>query len=248
MEGRTGWRVVHHPRTTSTNDVARDVAHGARTVVVADEQTAGRGRAGRTFASPPGGLYASLVVDVPAEDIPAGVVALVALAAAEAIEGVTDAAVAVKWPNDLWIGRRKVGGILLERRGDGLVVAGIGVNLMAVPAELPASVRAGIASLADVAPAAPARDDLLEALLLGVDRLQALRAGDDGAVRIESAWRQRIALLGRRVTFTLAGTRHEGVLQDVSLHRGLLVGAGDSPPVWRAAEHVSDLAPADRTI
>ncbi len=244
----SGWRIEHRLATASTNDDAMEPALGPRTVVVADAQAAGRGRAGRVFASPAGGLYASLVLSVPPEDMPAGVVALVALAGAEAIDACMPVATAIKWPNDLWIRERKVGGILLERRGDGAVVAGIGINVAAAPADLPEDVRPYVTALAEEGDDAPSRDTLLLALLGAVDRLQALRAGPDGAASVEAAWRARLALLGASVTYTYAGTAHEGVLEDIALHEGLLVRDPVSGPVWRTAAHVQDLRPAGRTI
>lgn len=242
-----GWHVVHHGETPSTNDLALRGDLGPRAVVVADRQTAGRGRAGRAFASPQGGLYASLVLAVPPEDVPAGVVALVALAGAEAIEALVPADAAIKWPNDLWLAGRKVGGILLERREDGAVVAGIGINIAATPTDLPPALADHVTHLAAHG-AAPTRDDALLALLAAVDRLTALRGGAEGLAAIEAPWRARLALIGVAVSYRLGGTTYEGVLEDVSLREGLLVRDPVSGPVWRAAEHVQDLRPAGRTI
>ncbi len=248
LEARSGWRIRHHAAVASTNDEAR-TAPGPRCLVVADRQTAGRGREGRAFASPAGGLYASLVLAVPPEDVPAGVVALVALAAAEAIDAVVGTPrAAIKWPNDLWLAGRKVGGILLERRDDGHVVAGIGINVAAVPADLPADLRPHVGALADAGGDDVTRDDVLLALLAAVDRRQAARATAEGAATIEAAWKARLALLGEPVTYTHAGRVHAGVLEDVSLAAGLLVRDPVSGPVWRAGEHVQDLRPAGRRI
>jgi BirA family biotin operon repressor/biotin-[acetyl-CoA-carboxylase] ligase len=247
---RTGWTVYHRPVTASTNDDARalrDEGAPARTVVVADRQTAGRGRAGRRFASPEGGLYASLLLDADPALVPGGIVALVAVAAAEAVEGACGGPAAIKWPNDLWLGGRKVGGILLERAQAGRpVVAGLGLNLRAVPPDLPPAVRAVAAALDDVAPAPVVRDDLLAALLEAVDGWQARLPA--GLSDLEGAWRARMALVGERVVMRCAGRPAEGVLEDVSLARGLLVRDGRSGAVWRPAEHVQDLGPAERRI
>jgi BirA family transcriptional regulator, biotin operon repressor / biotin---[acetyl-CoA-carboxylase] ligase len=107
---------VHHRRTDSTNDRARELAvagapHG--TLVTADEQTAGRGRQGRAWTAPPStALLASLVV----RDLGAAG-ALLPLAAAvatcEACEAHATVRCAIKWPNDVWIGGRKAAGILI---------------------------------------------------------------------------------------------------------------------------------------
>ena len=74
VERRTGWKVVAYPVVASTNDeaaVLRDAGIGPRLVVIADRQLAGRGRGGRRFESPVGGLYASLLVSVRSVDLPA---------------------------------------------------------------------------------------------------------------------------------------------------------------------------------
>lgn len=132
--GAFGARVVRLAQTPSTNDVAtRLAADGAPegTVVVADEQTRGRGRLGRAWHSPPGsGLYLSVVFrptdGMPDEAAGAAVARLLTLAAgvaaAEAVRGATGLAVELKWPNDLVIGRprRKLAGLLAE----GSTVAG----------------------------------------------------------------------------------------------------------------------------
>lgn len=94
--------------------------------LVAERQNAGRGRQGRTWASPPGNLYASGLIKVGADNPPAPTLALVAGIAV--IDALGTPGLALKWPNDVLAGRAKVAGILLERRNDAVVV-GVGVNL-----------------------------------------------------------------------------------------------------------------------
>ena len=138
--------------TTSTMDVASKlVAEGARhgTVVVADEQTAGRGRRGSTWQSPPGaGLYLSLIARQPGANL-----SLVTLAAGvavrEGIEAATGLKADLKWPNDLIIDRHKLAGILAEGIAVGTpaqaVVIGVGINLQ--PAAYPPEVSARATSI-----------------------------------------------------------------------------------------------------
>src|SRR5262245_7156801 len=125
----------------STNDEARRLAeegaaHG--TVVVADVQTAGRGRLGRPWTSPPGGLWFSIIMRP--EGGPSPVLSLhLAAAACRAIRVVTGREALVDWPNDIVLPPRylKAGGVLLETRGTGWVVAGIGLDAnVEVPPEL----------------------------------------------------------------------------------------------------------------
>jgi len=117
----------------STSDRALELAvagAGPFTVVIADEQIRGRGRRGASWHSAPGaGLWMSVVL--PSGDAPSWLPLLVGLAAAEAIEEATGVlAVGLKWPNDLVLRGRKVGGILCESAG-GAVAAGIGINVRA---------------------------------------------------------------------------------------------------------------------
>ncbi|MGH9312738.1 MAG: biotin--[acetyl-CoA-carboxylase] ligase, partial [Vicinamibacterales bacterium] len=133
-----GRRVLHLEVTGSTNDeAARLAAHGAEsgTLVIADAQTAGRGRLGRSWFSPPGaGLYASIVMRLPCA--PPLLTLAGGVALAEGLRCATGLAVELKWPNDLMApgGRRKLGGILTEGSSEGgllaFVVFGFGINLL----------------------------------------------------------------------------------------------------------------------
>jgi BirA family biotin operon repressor/biotin-[acetyl-CoA-carboxylase] ligase len=137
--------VLRLATVTSTNDVAATLPEGS--VVVADEQTAGRGRRGHGWFSPPGsGLYVSVVLTPSRAADPRRATMLLTLAAgvgiAEGIETGSGLAVDLKWPNDLQIGGRKVGGILAEASSSGDVVAavvlgfGLNVRSSAFPPEL----------------------------------------------------------------------------------------------------------------
>jgi BirA family transcriptional regulator, biotin operon repressor / biotin---[acetyl-CoA-carboxylase] ligase len=141
-----GWSGRFAPRVTSTQDVARAAAQAgapSRWLVVADEQTAGRGRHGRGWLAEPGsGLLVSIVFRERAP-IAWRYTSLTALALAEAIEQVApDARVAIKWPNDLLLDGRKLAGVLAESSWDGeqlLLIVGLGVNVGSAPENLPAT-------------------------------------------------------------------------------------------------------------
>lgn len=128
-----GWRLHHKPETVSTNLDARAGMHGD--VYTADFQTAGRGRLDHKWLSPPGAnLMMSAVLSVGglSPEAVATLPLVVGLAVVQAIGGLLSAAeaqkVALKWPNDVLIGGRKVAGILCERNGE-TVVVGIGINV-----------------------------------------------------------------------------------------------------------------------
>ncbi len=140
-------QVELHSRIASTNLRARElVAQGAPpfTVVVADEQSGGRGRSGKGWHSPPGGLWISVLLPPPADGPHGRVSILLGVATAEALEEVAGVEIGLKWPNDLLLTASeggevlgKVGGILCEvASGTGhraLLVAGFGVNLLRFP-------------------------------------------------------------------------------------------------------------------
>jgi BirA family biotin operon repressor/biotin-[acetyl-CoA-carboxylase] ligase len=207
---------VHHRATDSTNERAKRLAaagapHG--TLVTADEQSAGRGRQGRVWTAPPGGaLLLSLIVRG-LEERHALLPLAAAVAVSEACEATAGVTCAIKWPNDVWIERRKVSGILIEGRPqEGWAVLGIGVNVSteAFPDEI-AEIATSLALAAGGS--APSRDSVLEALLLSLDRLLGAPAPD-----VLAQWRQRDALLGAPVAWdggrgTAAGVTDAGALR-----------------------------------
>ena len=149
--GGLGQRVLYFPIVDSTNSVASAIAgagDGGGAVIIADAQTAGRGRRGRTWFSPPGsGLYISVVIEfAPGRGDAERATALLTLAAgvalAETVEVATGLRPEIKWPNDLLVHRRKVAGILAEgaTTGGGVasVILGYGINVGAssLPPEL----------------------------------------------------------------------------------------------------------------
>lgn len=248
FEQRTGWRVHHHALTDSTNDDAaalRDAGAPARTLVLADAQRTGRGREGRRFASPPGGLYVSLLVRVPRENVPHGLVALAAVAAAEAVEAVTSVQLDIKWPNDLWLGSAKVGGILVEAADLALpATIGLGINLAGVPEDLEVPVRAETTALELHTTAPVDRTLLLEALVRRLDAWCAALAAPAGEAGLEAAWLGRMQLIGAPVVMTYRGARREGILDAVSLTRGLCLRERGDRSVWLPGNLVQDLRPA----
>jgi BirA family transcriptional regulator, biotin operon repressor / biotin---[acetyl-CoA-carboxylase] ligase len=200
-----GARLLGHPRlhlrtTTSTNDRARTLAaagapHG--TVVSAAEQTAGRGRQGRTWSAPPGrALLVSIVLRAPPTLLP--------LAAALAVAEIAGAEARIKWPNDVLVDGRKIAGILAEGRPqDGWAVLGIGVNVALRIEDLPPELHdtAGTLGLepADVEPT-------LQRLLAILERTLAL-----GEAALLDAYRARDALDGQEVRWASGRGRAAGI-------------------------------------
>jgi BirA family biotin operon repressor/biotin-[acetyl-CoA-carboxylase] ligase len=188
-----GPRELRIASVTSTQEVARDLPVGS--VVVADHQTAGRGRLDREWQAPPStALLASFVLARhPLMSLAAGV------AAAEAC----GPQVRLKWPNDLMLDGRKLGGILVEASRDRAVV-GIGINLTWAP---PGAARLD-----------RSRDELLDLLR---DNL-ALWTAEPNA-KILERWRQLSDTIGRRVRIELPGRTFEGTAEDIAEDGSLIV-------------------------
>lgn len=148
-------------------------------IVVADHQTAGRGRLGRTWETPPGkALLVSILLRPPDERNPAEISLVAGVAVADALERMLGLSVQLKWPNDVMLRRRKVAGCLAEARDD-VVVLGIGVNVNQTRDELPAT--AG--SVLTLTGRELDREDLLATLLEDlVARYRAWSEGGLGAV------------------------------------------------------------------
>ena len=220
----TGLGVSFFDSIDSTNTECRRrlEAGEGRCLVLADTQTAGRGRRGRRFFSPPGaGLYLSLGFR-PAGGAASvsGITTYTAVAAAEAISRLSGIECGIKWVNDLYLDGKKVCGILAESFG-GAVVVGVGVNLTesAAPQELRA-----IVGWLD-------RGDIRDALAVELARaLLAYVPGDCGHIE---AYRRRCLVLGRHVRFGEAG---KGVAAAVLDDGALLVQTPDGPVELRSGE------------
>ena len=226
------WRIHRHERVTSTNDLAARLAEqGAAEgcVVVADAQSAGRGRQGRSWSSPDGaGLYVSAVLR-PRSDVAPLVTIAAGVAIAEAIQSATGLDPTLKWPNDLFVGSRKLAGILAEAGSSSTgvqhVVLGFGINVL--PAAFPPDVASRATSLEGELGRLVDRGHLLHACL---DRL-ASRYQDlhQGRITIVlDAWRARAApLLRRRVEWETGETRASGIAESIDDTGALLIRTDD---------------------
>jgi BirA family transcriptional regulator, biotin operon repressor / biotin---[acetyl-CoA-carboxylase] ligase len=239
-----------HPVAISTNDLAlarlaAGAPHGH--LVVADEQTGGRGRRGRAWHSPPGvAIHASLVLrgERPLA-APTALVAAVALGIAEGLEASAEVGVGIKWPNDLWVGGRKVAGILVEARGyvpaAPAVVVGFGVNVSTAGDQLPADLRDVATSLVLASGRAIDRGAVLRAVLEALEpRVERVLAGGADP-RLHEDYRARSVLLGRRVELLDADRPLRGTVADLSATDGLLLRTDDGACRHVPAEHVRDV-------
>jgi BirA family biotin operon repressor/biotin-[acetyl-CoA-carboxylase] ligase len=238
-----GDRIIFFNTIGSTSDVALALAvdgNAEGVVVIADEQTAGRGRLGRRWFSPPGsGLYVSTVLQPStARADPQRATSLLTLAAglalAEAIEAVTGLRVDIKWPNDLLIARRKLGGILAEavgverlaaQRGIASVVLGYGINIRSTA--YPPDLRDRATSLETALGRPIDRAAMCVETVAAVSRrYRDLLAGRFDAIL--DGWRGRAPeSRGVRVTWSTPSGPRSGVTAGIDDRGALLVRVGD---------------------
>jgi len=208
-----GWRVEVLPETGSTNAVVAERARAGEEpglVVVAERQTAGRGRLDRQWLSPPrAGLTFSVLLAPPPAQL-SWVPLMGGLAVATAVREQTGVDAVLKWPNDVLVGDRKLAGLLAEAV-DGKVVLGIGLNVTTRREELPVEQATSLAlEGADTTD----RDTLLRAVLRALSFGEAQR----------SAYRQLCSTLGRQVRVELpGGDSVEGTAQEVDDQGRLVV-------------------------
>ncbi|MPZ92000.1 MAG: biotin--[acetyl-CoA-carboxylase] ligase [Actinobacteria bacterium] len=202
-------------------------------LVVADSQTAGRGRWGRMWLAQPGaGLMFSVVLRPEAPMHPGLITAAGGLAVAGALERTTGLRAAIKWPNDVIINERKVSGVLVETRSVGhamnAVVLGAGINLHWRSSDLPAEIAESATSIAQELELSgrgrvPPRAELLAAVLGDLEGLYEDLGSRSGRVRIIERATARSSILGGEVTVRFAdGSSISGVAASLG-HDGALV-------------------------
>lgn len=221
-----GGAVHYFDTTTSTMDESRAIALGAPegTIVVAETQTRGRGRLGRNWSSPKyKGIYVSIILKPGILPSQAPVLAL--LAAVGICEGIAEATgirAGIKWPNDIILGGKKLGGILTELDAEldtiRFVVVAFGLNVNNGAGEL----VDGAVSLRQHADENVDRAALLRAVLRAVER-EYLAFGSSGPGPTLEKWRSFNVTLGRRVKVDCRGDRVEGEAVDIDADGGLLV-------------------------
>jgi len=208
-----GFTFRYVPECPSTNDLALE--YGAGSVVVAGRQSAARGRMGRSFSAEDGGLYVSVCVapPCPMQDAPA-LAALMAVAARDAIGGEAQ----IKWPNDIYMGGKKVCGILSESK-NGLLIFGFGINITnELPAELTQAGRVEAE-----------RESLLTALMNRVAEIVAGYPANREALLQDYA--HNCCTLDHLVNVTYRGMPMTGFACGIDKHGGLMVMTQESRTV-----------------
>lgn len=228
-------RTLHHyDELPSTNAKAFELAHEGGfhgEVIVAEHQTQGKGRRGRTWVSPPGkSLALSLILrpDIP----PARAPELTLVAAVALAETLRDSGVeaSIKWPNDIQIDGKKVAGILTELSADiervHFIVLGLGVNLNAEAADFPPEV-AEIATSVSIARKSRVHRALFTAALLAKLEEWVDTWTDQGFEPVRVAWKRLASTLGQEILVKAEGKELRGVAEDIDPSGALLLRVGD---------------------
>ena len=226
-----GREVYCFRETKSTQTVAHELAQGGAeegTVVLAEEQTAGKGRMGRSWFSPPGeGIWTSVILRPAIAPSQMGRVLLAcAVAVAEAIRKETELPALIKWPNDLLIRERKAGGILTEMTAEvGLVkfvVVGIGINVNVDREKFPEELRKRATSLKEEMGKEVSRLHLFQEILRTLEEY-CLLLKDRQFEKVANRWRELSTTLERQIRIFFQGEIIEGQATDIDSDGALLV-------------------------
>ncbi|OGO74374.1 MAG: biotin--[acetyl-CoA-carboxylase] ligase [Chloroflexi bacterium RIFCSPLOWO2_12_FULL_71_12] len=211
-----GREIEHHARITSTQDRARELVDAGcgPMVVVADEQTAGRGRQGRTWSAPPGTSLLASWVFRPLPSDPALFALLAGVAVARALEALGVPGARLKWPNDVQLGGKKLAGTLgdaVTAPDGGALVLGIGVNAGQSAADL-----GELAAMATSCRIEGHEVDRLALLARITAQLDLLAASPDERRTALDEWRSRSSVLGREVEVRGAAGSVRGLAREVA--------------------------------
>ena len=223
IRGEMGRDIVSLGVVDSTNSFAMELAykgalHG--TVVIADSQTKGRGQKGRTWISPSGGnIYMSVILTPPMELKEATLLTIMGgVACCNALRNTTGLPVEIKWPNDLMVSHKKLGGILTEIKsvGDKIVYAvmGIGINVTAALEDFPPEVRTIATSVRNEMGGPWSINLLMAEILNRLDHWYCILA-QEGKDTLLNEWRRLTSMMGRPVQITVGKEMIKGLAHDI---------------------------------
>ncbi len=224
-----GQEITCYPSLPSTNDMAKQKAQeGAKegTVIVAEEQTAGRGRIKRRWLSPRGSIALSIILYPPLDYLPC-LIMVASLAVTRSIEQVTGLKAKIKWPNDVLVNDKKICGILVESdvRGNKVdyAVIGIGINVNLEVSDFP-RIAPMATSLSRELGRDVSRRDMVQGLLAQAEKLYLALAAGDSVFR---QWRDNLVTLGKKVQVSSGEATCRGIAESVAADGSLLLRQPD---------------------
>jgi len=232
--------IFHFQDTDNTNNQAKKLAYGGApegALVIAEGQSQGRGRRGRTWFSPPGqGIYATVILrpPLPLSEAPK-LTLLTSVATADALESRTGLPIRIKWPNDILVKGRKLAGILTEigTEMDSLdfAIIGLGLNVNIPQASFPPDLRTPATSVLIEKGEPCSRIHLLQTWLEALERTYTLFCHGDFD-EILSRWKILTDIVGSRIAVDLPGRRYTGEVQEVD-ENGVLILKGPDGTLQR---------------
>ncbi len=232
-----GKEVIFLEQTDSTNVRAREQGDGGApegTVIIADSQSAGKGRLGRTWESPAGvNLYTSVLLrPVILPRFGTQMTFLSAVAVAAAIEEVSGLSATVKWPNDVLLGGKKVAGLLNEMNAEtervNYVILGIGVNLNMQPGQFPDDLRYPATSVAIEKGSPVSRLAFARSLFRHLDSFYQAYL-EQGVTPVLRAWEELCDVVGKRVSVDCQSQVFRGVVEGLDPDGALLLRTDEGP-------------------
>ena len=232
-----GWKIIHYQSVTSTNDLVKSLAENfdaEGVIVMADEQSQGRGQRLHTWISPSGkGLYCSLLIKPRLNPENCGLLALYsAVAVARSIRNVAGVQPRLKWPNDILLNDKKVAGVLIETTISGRqlkhAVIGVGINLAHVDEDFPQDVRCSATSLLLYTGQMIAADRLLETMTAEFNALYPCLSQDQGrSAKLIQEWLENCSHLNKPVVISVDSSSIHGIFCGVNENGQALVMTGD---------------------
>lgn len=237
-----GKEIHFHGETPSTNDEAKRLARagaGEGTVVIAGSQLNGRGKLGRTWFSPKGkGIYLSIIIEpFKSQENLLPLTLLGALSAARALNGLTDLGAKVKWPNDIMVSGKKIGGVLTETlkgpRGTNPIIIGIGLNIYTEKTGLPEELKTNTTSLTIEGAKKVPIPKLITTLLEEMEKLYFLMLANKSDQIIDE-WKILCETVGRHIKIRAEGATWEGKVTDIGDDGELIIKTFDGRIKWFA--------------
>lgn len=229
LKAGKGREILFLQKTKSTNELAMEIASGGAphgSVVIADSQTGGKGRLGRKWHSPPGvNVYMSVILRPELPPRQAALLTLLsAVSSANALRKASGLEVAIKWPNDLIVGGRKLGGILLEMRSepDRIIHAVVGIGINVNESRFPAELAETATSVFKETGSRLRRTDVAAHVVNELDAWLSVMKEKGGQAVIDE-WKRLDETLGRQVRVVSGGETLAGLAEDIDGEGRLVV-------------------------